>query len=61
MSTVKRFATVDRHGFAVQFSPFHGGRVLCGASANYGIAGGGRLYVLTVPSRPSAPVAVERV
>jgi hypothetical protein len=40
------FRTTGFNGYAVQYSPFFDSRLACAASANFGLVGNGRLYVL---------------
>lgn len=40
------FRTQGFQGYAVKYSPFFDNRLAVAASANYGLVGNGRLYVL---------------
>lgn len=40
------FRTQGYNGYAVKYSPFFDNRIAVAASANYGIVGNGRVYVL---------------
>jgi peroxin-7 len=40
------FRTQGYNGYAVKYSPFFDSRICVAASANYGIVGNGRVYVL---------------
>lgn len=40
------FRTQGYNGYAVKYSPFFDSRLCVAASANYGIVGNGRVYVL---------------
>jgi len=40
------FKTQGFNGYAVKYSPFFDSRIACAASANYGLVGNGRLFVL---------------
>lgn len=42
------FHTTGYHGYAVKYSPFFDSRIACAASANFGIVGNGRLYILAL-------------
>ena len=40
------FRTQGFQGYAVKYSPFFDNRLAVAASANYGLVGNGRLYIL---------------
>lgn len=40
------YRTQGYQGYAVKYSPFFDSRLACAASANFGLVGNGRLYVL---------------
>jgi peroxin-7 len=40
------FHTQGFQGYAVQYSPFFDNRIAVAASANYGLVGNGRLFIL---------------
>ncbi|KAK9462909.1 WD40-repeat-containing domain protein [Lipomyces oligophaga] len=40
------FRTTGYNGYAVQYSPYFDSKLACAASANFGLVGNGRLYVL---------------
>ena len=40
------FRTVRCNGFAVKYSPFFDSRIAVATSANFGLVGNGRLYIL---------------
>ena len=44
------FRTQGFQGYAVKYSPFFDNRLAVAASANYGLVGNGRLYVLELTS-----------
>ncbi|KAK9479208.1 WD40-repeat-containing domain protein [Lipomyces japonicus] len=44
------FRTTGFNGYAVQYSPFFDTKLACAASANFGLVGNGRLYVLGLTS-----------
>lgn len=44
--TMLEFRTQGFQGYAVKYSPFFDNRLAVAASANYGLVGNGRLYVL---------------
>lgn len=43
-------STPDRHGYSVRFSPFQPNHLLLATSQLYGLAGGGTLFLLELPS-----------
>ncbi|XP_017486849.1 PREDICTED: peroxisomal targeting signal 2 receptor-like, partial [Rhagoletis zephyria] len=43
-------STPDRHGYSVCFSPFQPNHLLLATSQLYGLAGGGTLFLLKLPS-----------
>lgn len=45
------FRTQGFQGYAVKYSPFFDNRIAVAASANYGLVGNGRLYVLELNER----------
>lgn len=45
-STMLEFRTQGFQGYAVKYSPFFDNRLAVAASANYGLVGNGRLYIL---------------
>jgi peroxin-7 len=45
------FQTTGYNGYAVKYSPFIDNRIACAASANYGLVGNGRLYLLRLTDR----------
>ncbi|KAK9466079.1 WD40-repeat-containing domain protein [Lipomyces arxii] len=49
------FRTTGFNGYAVQYSPFFDSKLACAASANFGLVGNGRLYILGLT--PSGIVA----
>ncbi|KAH0605769.1 uncharacterized protein H6S33_004226 [Morchella sextelata] len=42
------YRTTGFNGYAVQYSPFYDSRLACAASANFGLVGNGRLYILSL-------------
>jgi peroxin-7 len=40
------YRTQGFNGYAVKYSPFFDSRIACAASANFGLVGNGRLYIL---------------
>ena len=40
------YRTQGYNGYAVKYSPFFDNRLACAASANFGLVGNGRLYIL---------------
>lgn len=44
--TERTYRTSGRHGYNVKFSPYHGNRLACATSQNYGISGSGTLFIL---------------
>ena len=40
------FRTTGFNGYAVKYSPFFDSRIAVAASANFGLVGNGRLYIL---------------
>ncbi|KAJ1522923.1 hypothetical protein ONE63_002062 [Megalurothrips usitatus] len=40
------YFTPERHGYAVRFSPFHKDRIAVATSQQFGLAGGGTLFIL---------------
>jgi peroxin-7 len=46
MDGVLEYRTQGYNGYAVKYSPFFDNRIACTASANFGLVGNGRLYVL---------------
>lgn len=49
----ERYATTNRHGYSVRFSPFNPTTLACATAQNYGIHGRGTLFILDyVPGTP---------
>lgn len=46
MAAMLEFRTRGFNPYAVKYSPYYDSRIAVAASANYGIVGNGRLYVL---------------
>ncbi|KAK9457919.1 WD40-repeat-containing domain protein [Dipodascopsis uninucleata] len=42
------FRTTGFNGYAVQYSPYFDSKLACAASANFGLVGNGRLYILAL-------------
>lgn len=42
------FRTQGFNGYAVKYSPFFDSRIAVASSANYGLVGNGRLYILSL-------------
>jgi peroxin-7 len=42
------FRTTGYNGYAVKYSPFFDSRIACAASANFGLVGNGRLFILNL-------------
>lgn len=42
------YRTAGFQGYAVKYSPFFDNRLACAASANYGLVGNGRVFVLSL-------------
>jgi peroxin-7 len=40
------FITAGFKGYAIKYSPFVDNRIACAASANFGLVGNGRQYIL---------------
>ncbi|KAL1917934.1 uncharacterized protein VTP21DRAFT_3768 [Calcarisporiella thermophila] len=55
-----RFRTQGYNGYSVQFSPFFENKLACASSANYGLVGNGRLYVLRTGVGPEG-IDAERI
>lgn len=45
------FRTQGFNGYAVKYSPFFDSRIAVASSANYGLVGNGRLYVLNLTAK----------
>lgn len=45
------FRTTGYNGYAVKYSPFFDSRIACAASANFGLVGNGRLYILQLTAQ----------
>ncbi len=45
---IAQFDTVGYNGYAVQFSPYFKDRLACASSANYGIVGNGKLWIIDI-------------
>lgn len=52
------FRTQGFQGYAVKYSPFFDNRIAVAASANYGLVGNGRLYILELT--PNGIQALKR-
>lgn len=52
------FRTEGYNGYGVKYSPFHDNRIAVAASANYGLVGNGRLYVLRLTAQG---IVIEKV
>jgi peroxin-7 len=50
------FRTQGFQGYAVKYSPFFDNRIAVAASANYGLVGNGRLYVLELTPHGIVPL-----
>jgi peroxin-7 len=50
------FRTQGFQGYAVKYSPFFDNRIAVAASANFGLVGNGRLYVLELTPQGIVPV-----
>jgi hypothetical protein len=46
VTTMMEFRTTGYNGYAVKYSPFVNDKVAVAASANFGLVGNGRLYIL---------------
>lgn len=46
MNPTLTYSTEGYNGYAVKYSPFYNSRIAVAASANYGLVGNGRLYIL---------------
>ena len=46
MNGMLEFQTQGFNGYAVKYSPFFDSRIAVAASANFGLVGNGRLYIL---------------
>jgi hypothetical protein len=46
MNGMLEFQTPGFNGYAVKYSPFFDSRIAVAASANFGLVGNGRLYIL---------------
>lgn len=51
-----RFRTEGYNGCAVKYSPFFDNRLAVAGSANYGLVGNGRLYILELTPNGIVPV-----
>lgn len=51
-----RFRTEGYNGCAVKYSPFFDNRLAVAASANYGLVGNGRLFILELTPNGIVPV-----
>lgn len=56
MRIVSSFATGEYHGYNVKYSPFRTDVLACATSENYGIAGRGRLYILSLENLSSIKI-----
>jgi hypothetical protein len=45
-TTMLHYRTEGYNGYAIKYSPFFDNRLACAASANFGLVGNGRLYIL---------------
>ena len=50
------FRTEGFHGYAVKYSPFFDNRIAVAASANYGLVGNGRLFILELTPQGIVPL-----
>ena len=50
------FRTQGFQGYAVKYSPFFDNRIAVAASANYGLVGNGRLFVLELTPQGIVPL-----
>ncbi|CAI2173617.1 14963_t:CDS:2 [Funneliformis geosporum] len=55
-----KFRTQGYNGYSLQFSPFIENKIACAASANFGLVGNGRLFILNTGIGPEG-VEVERI
>lgn len=51
MNPTFAYSTEGYNGYAVKYSPFYNSRIAVGASANYGLVGNGRLYILELTAQ----------
>ena len=50
------YRTAGFQGYAVKYSPFFDNRIAVAASANFGLVGNGRLYVLELTPQGIQPL-----
>ncbi|CAG8565823.1 15461_t:CDS:2 [Funneliformis caledonium] len=55
-----KFRTQGYNGYSLQFSPFIENKIACATSANFGLVGNGRLFILNTGIGPEG-VEVERI